>query len=68
MVKSEHLYCLQLPSGTMVHLIENPDAPSTPSHHTDFEVDEIEPANVYVISKGVVPTELQTRNDGRPSI
>ena len=39
MVNSDHLYWLQLPSGAMVHIIENPDAPSAPSHHTAFEVD-----------------------------
>ncbi len=34
MVNGDHLYWLQLPSGAMVHIIENPDAPSAPSHHT----------------------------------
>ena len=45
MVNSDHLYWLQLPSGAMVHIIENPDAPSAPSHHTAFEVDDIEAAH-----------------------
>ena len=56
---------LQLPSGAMVHIIENPDAPSAPSHHTAFEVDDIDAAHVYMQSKGVTPTAIQTRNDGQ---
>ena len=44
MVNSDHLYWLQLPSGAMVHIIENVDAPSAPSHHTAFEVDDLEAA------------------------
>ncbi len=65
MVNSDHLYWLQLPSGAMVHIIENPDAPSAPSHHTAFEVDDIDAAHTYMLSKGVVPTPIQTRNDGQ---
>ena len=65
MVNSDHLYWLQLPSGAMVHIIENPDAPSAPSHHTAFEVDEIEAARDAVMAAGVDVTEIQTRNDGQ---
>ena len=65
MVNSDHLYWLQLPSGAMVHITENPDAPSAPSHHTTFEVDDIDAAHTYMQSKGVVPTVIQTRNDGQ---
>ena len=65
MVNSDHLYWLQLPSGAMVHIIENADAPSAPSHHTAFEVDDIDAAHQYIIGKGVIPTEIQTRNDGQ---
>lgn len=65
MVNGDHLYWLQLPSGAMVHIIENPDAPSAPSHHTAFEVDDIEAAHVYMKSKGIEPTAIQTRNDGQ---
>ena len=65
MVNSDHLYWLQLPSGAMVHIIENPDAPSAPSHHTAFEVDEIEAARDAVMAAGVEVTEIQTRNDGQ---
>ena len=65
MVNSDHLYWLQLPSGAMVHIIENPEAPSAPSHHTAFEVDDIEASQEYFIGKGVETTEIQTRNDGQ---
>jgi lactoylglutathione lyase len=65
MVNSEHLYWLQLPSGAMVHIIENPDAPSEPSHHSAFEVDDIEAARDALIGKGIETTEIQTRNDGQ---
>ena len=65
MVDSDRLYWLQLPSGAMVHIIENPDAPSAPSHHTAFEVDEIEAARDAVMAAGVEVTEIQTRNDGQ---
>ena len=43
-VNVEHLYWLQIPSGTMVHLIEHADGASAPSHHAAFEVDDIEAA------------------------
>lgn len=65
MVNSDHLYWLQLPSGAMVHIIENPEAPSAPSHHTAFEVDDIEASQEYFLGKGVETTEIQTRNDGQ---
>lgn len=65
MVNSDHLYWLQLPSGAMVHIIENPDAPSMPSHHTAFEVDDIEAAREALMVKGIEATEIQIRNDGQ---
>ncbi len=65
MVNGDHLYWLQLPSGAMVHIIENPDAPSAPSHHTAFEVDDIEAACAALIAKGIETTDIQTRNDGQ---
>ena len=65
MVDSDHLYWLQLPSGGMVHIIENADAPSAPSHHTAFEVDDLDAARDAVMAKGVDVTEIQTRNDGQ---
>ena len=68
MVNSEHLYWLQLPSGAMVHIIENPDAPSAPSHHTAFEVDDLEAAKAALTAKGIETTEIQTRNDGQKAM
>ena len=65
MVNGDHLYWLQLPSGAMVHIIENADAPSAPSHHTAFEVDEIDAAHKELSDMGVECTEIQTRNDGQ---
>ncbi len=65
MVNGDHLYWLQLPSGAMVHIIENVDAPSAPSHHTAFEVDDIEASRVDLIKKGIETTDIQTRNDGQ---
>ena len=49
----------------MVHIIENADAPSAPSHHTAFEVDDLDAARDAVMEKGVDVTEIQTRNDGQ---
>ena len=65
MVDSDDLYWLQLPSGAMVHIIENADAPSAPSHHTAFEVDDLDAARDAVMGAGVDVTEIQTRNDGQ---
>ena len=64
-VESEHILWLQLPSGTMVHLIENADAPSVPSHHGAFEVDDIQAAQTHFVGLGVETTEIRTRNDGQ---
>ena len=66
MVDNNNLYWLQLPSGAMVHIIENPDAPSAPSHHTAFEVDDIEGAHSHYGSLGVTAlTDISTRHDGQ---
>jgi catechol 2,3-dioxygenase-like lactoylglutathione lyase family enzyme len=66
-VDAEHIIWLQLPSGTMVHLIENQDAPSVPSHHGAFEVDDIEATAEALRSQGVETTQINTRNDGQRS-
>ena len=66
-VNAEHIIWLQLPSGTMVHLIENQDAPSIPSHHGAFEVDDIEATAEALRSQGVETTQINTRNDGQRS-
>ena len=65
MVDSDHLYWLQLPSGAMVHIIENADGPSLPSHHGAFEVDDIEAARDALGAKGIDTTDIQTRHDGQ---
>ena len=64
-VDRDHIIWLQLPSGAMVHLVETPDAPSAPSHHGAFEVDDIESAHAALRSRGVDTTEITTRNDGQ---
>ena len=64
-VDAQHLYWLQLPSGTMVHLVEHEDAPSSPSHHGAFEVDDIEAAQKSVRGQGVETTEVTQRHDGQ---
>ena len=64
-VNSDHIIGLQLPSGAMVHLIENDEGPSVPSHHGAFEVDDIELAAQMVRSQGVDTTDIATRNDGQ---
>ena len=65
MVDLEHIIWLQLPSGTMVHLVENPESPSIPSHHGAFEVDDIDAATVALRGNGLEPTPIVTRNDGQ---
>ena len=64
-VDGEHIIWLQLPSGTMVHLIENPEGPSVPSHHGAFEVDDIDAAQKAVHERGVETTDITTRHDGQ---
>jgi catechol 2,3-dioxygenase-like lactoylglutathione lyase family enzyme len=64
-VDSDHLYWLQLPSGAMVHIIENPESPSMPSHHTAFEVDDIEAAQKHLHGKGIETTDISVRHDGQ---
>ena len=49
----------------MVHLVENPDAPSAPSHHGAFEVDDIEASAKSLEAKGLATTPIATRNDGQ---
>ena len=66
-VDAEHIIWLQLPSGTMVHLVENADAPSAPSHHGAFEVDDIDKAFETLRAKGIETDSetINTRNDGQ---
>ena len=65
MVNSDHLYWLQLPSGAMVHIIENAEAPSAPSHHTAFEVDDLDAAHRQLNGMKIECTAIQTRQDGQ---
>ena len=67
-VDRDHLYWLQLPSGAMVHLVENPEAPSYPSHHGAFEVDDIEAVARALNEKGVETTPISVRKDGQRAI
>ena len=64
-VDAEHIIWLQLPSGAMVHIVETPDGPSTPSHHGAFEVDNIDAAAELIQKKGIETTDITTRNDGQ---
>ena len=64
-VDLEHIIWLQLPSGTMVHLIENPESPSVPSHHGAFEVDDVDAAATALQANGLETTPIVTRNDGQ---
>ena len=65
MVDSDHIVWLQLPSGTMIHLIEHEDAPSEPSHHGAFEVEDIDAAQKYMRERGVETTDITQRHDGQ---
>ena len=64
-VDRDHIIWLQLPSGAMVHLVETSEAPSTPSHHGAFEVDDIDAAAKAIQGKGIETTDITTRNDGQ---
>ena len=64
-VDRDHIIWLQLPSGAMVHLVETPEAPSAPSHHGAFEVDDIDAASKALQANGVETTDITTRNDGQ---
>lgn len=61
----ENVIWLQLPSGSMVHLIERPDAPSKPSHHGAFEVADIEATARALQEKGVECSPMSIRKDGQ---
>ena len=64
-VDAEHIIWLQLPSGAMVHIVETPEGPSTPSHHGAFEVEDIDAAAKVVQQQGIETTDITTRNDGQ---
>lgn len=65
-VDGDHLYWLQLPSGAMVHIIENAEGASQPSHHAAFEVEDIEAAEKALHDAGIeTENPISTRNDGQ---
>ena len=65
-VDSDNLTWLQVPSGGMIHLIQNPEGASSPSHHGAFEVDDIEAAEAAIKGKGIETNgPISTRNDGQ---
>ena len=65
MVDSDRIVWLQLPSGTMVHLIEHEGAPSEPSHHGAFEVEDIDATQAYMSERGGETTDITQRHDGQ---
>ena len=67
MVDSDHLVWLQLPSGTMIHLIRNEAGISEPSHHGAFEVEDIDKAFQALKDRGVdmQSDQVTTRRDGQ---
>jgi len=57
---------LQLPSGVMLHLIENPDAPAHPQNiHHAFEVEDFDAARKVVEAKGFNIDSSGVRHDGQ---
>ena len=64
-IESKNIVWLQLPSGSMVHLAENSEGKSYPSHHGAFEVDNIQLAAERIHAKGVETTPIGTRMDGQ---
>ena len=64
-VESDRIIWLQLPDGTMVHLVQNDAGASVPSHHAAFEVDDIESYRNHILDKGVEATDITTRKDGQ---
>ena len=51
--------------GTFAITDIDPKTPSTIGTSLAFEVDDIDATHTYMQSKGVNPTEIQTRNDGQ---
>ena len=66
--RDDRIIWLQLPSGTMVPLVEDPDAPSTPAHHGAFEVDDLDAAERALRARGVETTPILTRKDGQRAL
>ncbi len=65
-VDNPNIIWLQLPSGVMLHLIENPDAPAHPQNiHHAFEVEDFDAARKVVEAKGFNIDSSGVRHDGQ---
>ena len=64
-VQSDRIIWLQLPDGTMVHLVQNEAGPSVPNHHAAFEVEDISGYRKHIVSNDVEASEITTRKDGQ---
>ena len=64
-VQSDRIIWLQLPDGTMVHLVQNEAGPSVPNHHAAFEVEDIAGYREHIVSNDVEASEITTRKDGQ---
>lgn len=64
-VQSDRIIWLQLPDGTMVHLVQNEAGPSVPNHHAAFEVEDISGYREHIVSNDVEASEITTRKDGQ---
>ncbi|HBD85360.1 MAG TPA: hypothetical protein DC056_15245, partial [Dehalococcoidia bacterium] len=60
-VQSDRIIWLQLPDGTMVHLVQNEAGPSVPNHHAAFEVEDISGYREHIVSNDVEASEITTR-------
>ena len=65
-VDNPNITWLQLPSGVMLHLIVNEEAPAYPRdiHHA-FEVEDFDAAKLAVEEKGIDIESSGVRNDGQ---
>ena len=64
-VESDRIIWLQLPDGTMVHLVQNEAGRSIPNHHAAFEVEDIAGYRDHLVSNGVEASQITTRKDGQ---
>ncbi len=65
-VDNPNIIWLQLPSGVMLHLIEDAEAPAHPSNiHHAFEVEDLDTARKVVEEKGIEIERSGVRHDGQ---
>ena len=65
-VDNENITWLQLPSGVMLHLIEQEDGPAHPTNiHHAFEVADFDTAKKAVEDKGLSIESSGVRHDGQ---